>query len=117
MVKIKIVHNGTIIADDVKELKGNLEKARGLLFRKRIAKNEAFIFIFDKEDYWSFHMFFMFYPIDILWLDKNKVVVDLVKNFKPWRFNRPKRKAKFVIELPSGTIEKLNIVDGTKIDF
>ncbi|MDI3544181.1 MAG: uncharacterized protein PWQ28_462 [Candidatus Woesearchaeota archaeon] len=117
MVKIKIAHNGTIIADNVKELKGNLEKARGLLFRKRIAKNEAFLFIFDKEDYWDFHMFFMFYPIDILWLDKNKVIVDSVKNFKPWRFHRPKRKSKFVIELPSGTIERFNINKGDKLEF
>ncbi|MDI3473684.1 MAG: uncharacterized protein PWR30_7 [Candidatus Woesearchaeota archaeon] len=117
MVNIKVVSNGIHIADDVRELKSNLEKARGLLFRKKIAQNEAFLFIFNEEDYWTFHMFFMFYPIDILWLDKDKVVVDLVKNFKPWRFHRPKRKAKFVIELPVGTIERFNIINGTRMDF
>ncbi len=53
-------------------------------------------------------MFFVIFPIDVLFLDKNRKVVDLKENFKPFTFYTPKAKAKYVIELPNGIIKKTN---------
>ena len=39
-------------------------------------------------------MFFVFFPIDVLFLDKNKKVVELKENFKPFSIYFPKNKAK-----------------------
>lgn len=73
--------------------------------------NKALIFIFKKERRISLHSFFVFYPIDILFLDSKKKVVEIKENFLPFNIYIPKKKSKFIIELPAGTIKK----SGTKI--
>ena len=45
-------------------------------------------------------MFFVFYPIDILFLNKNKEIVEIKQNLKPFAFYTPKSKAKYIIEMP-----------------
>ena len=70
-------------------------KARGLMFSRK--KN--LMFVFDKEQRIGLHMFFVFFPIDVLFLDKNKKIIEIKKNFKPFTFYRSKEKAKYVIEL------------------
>ena len=56
-------------------------------------------------------MFFVFYAIDVIWLDKNFKVVDL-KTLHPFSVYNPKRKAKYVIELRKGIIKR----SGTKVN-
>jgi len=50
----------------------------------------------------SVHMMFVFFPIDIIFLDSGKKVVDKATLF-PWQLNyTPKLSAKYFIELPEG---------------
>ncbi len=70
-------------------------KARGLMFSRK--KN--LVFVFDDEERRSLHMFFVFFPIDVLFLDKNKRVVEIKKNFMPFTFYKSKEKAQYIIEL------------------
>ena len=44
------------------------------------SKQKNIVMIFNKEDFHSIHMFFVFFPIDVLWLDSDKKVVDLKEN-------------------------------------
>ena len=62
-------------------------------------------------------MLFVFYSIDVLFLDKDKGVVELKEDFRPFRFYTPKNKAKYVIELPDGIIKKTGTKLGDKISF
>ena len=62
-------------------------------------------------------MFFVFYPIDVLFLDKNKIVVEIKENFKPFTFYNPKKKSKYILELQKNTIKKTETTLGNKIDF
>lgn len=55
----------------------------------------------------AIHTCFMRFPIDVAWLDKRKVVVDARKNVKPWHHVVPKKKAKYIVEMPAGSIVKL----------
>jgi len=55
--------------------------------------------IFNKERRISLHNFFVFYPIDILILDKNKKVIEIKNNFKPFTLWNAKNKGKYLIEL------------------
>jgi uncharacterized membrane protein (UPF0127 family) len=75
--------------------KSTWSKVRGLMFSKR--KN--LIFIFEKEEVVPLHMFFVFFPIDVLFLDKNKKIVEIKRDFKPFSYYRPKNKAMYVVEL------------------
>ncbi len=114
---MEIRHKGKVIADKVKILKNSIEKARGLILRPKIKAKEGFLFCFNKEGYWSFHMFFMSYPIDILWLDSTKRVVDMIKGFKPYSIYKPKKKARYVLEMREGTISQHKISKRDMLEF
>jgi len=75
--------------------KSILSKAHGLMFSKK--KN--LIFIFDEEQRIGLHMFFVFFPIDVLFLDENKKIIEIKENFKPFTFYRSTEKAKYVVEI------------------
>ena len=62
-------------------------------------------------------MFFVFYPIDVLFLDKNKIVAEMKENFRPFAFYNPKNKAMYIIELPKGAIKKSKTEIGDEIKF
>ena len=47
----------------------------------------------------SLHMFFVFYPIDVLLLDSNKKIVEIKRNFKPFTFWKSSKRGKYVVEL------------------
>jgi len=93
-----------------------LQKARGLIFRRRI-KDEAYLFIFEKEAYVPLHMLFVFFPIDVLYLDGRKKVVEMKECFAPFAFYQPQKKARYVIELPAGTVKISRTRIGDAISF
>ena len=63
------------------------------------------------------HTLFMAYPIDVLFLNKEGKVVKIVEDLKPWVPYAGARKARSVIELPSGQAKKwgVNIGDAVSI--
>lgn len=54
----------------------------------------------------SIHMFFMKYPIDVVFLDKNFRVVGLVHSIKPWQMTKVYWSAKHALELQAGILQK-----------
>ena len=87
------------------------------MFSKEI-KDYGLVFTFKKDRKWSLHMLFVFFPIDVLWLDKNNRIVDMKENFAPFSLlAKPKEKARFVVELPKGTIKNSDTIIGDKISF
>ena len=72
----------------------------GLRFSK---KKQPLLLVLNKETRFNtvIDTFFVFYSIDILWLDKNMKIVDFRKNVKPFTFKIPKKKAKYIIEFSS----------------
>ena len=74
-----------------------LERMRGLLGRSSLASDEAMLF----RPAGSIHMFFMRFAIDAVFCDRDLVVVDVVRDLKPWRM-ASRRGAKVVIELAAG---------------
>lgn len=61
----------------------------------------------------SIHTMFMRFEIDVYFIDENKIVFDKT-TLKPWRFYRPKKRAKYIIETKKG---KLNSEIGDILDF
>jgi len=104
----------TLIAEMHYNFKSLISKAIGLMFSMN-PKN--LVFIFKKEKIVPLHMFFVFYPIDVLFLNKNKEVVDLKENFRPFTLYTPKAKSMYVIELSKGMIKKSKTRLGDIISF
>jgi uncharacterized protein len=62
------------------------------------------------------HMFFMRIPLDVLFLDSDKKVVDAVY-LKPWQIYNPIKPARYVIELEKGKIASSHTEMGDELDF
>ena len=112
---VKNLTNDKILQKETKFCSTILSRFKGLMFSRK--QNIALIFKFNKETLIALHMMLVFYPIDILFLDKNKIAVDLKENFRPFTFYTSKKKAIYAIELPQGTIRKTKTKAGDKIKF
>ena len=73
-----------------------ISQARGLMFRRK----QNCVMEFSKEKKISLHMFFVFYPIDVLVLNENKKVVEIEKGLKPWTLWKSTEKGKYILETP-----------------
>jgi len=60
----------------------------------------------------SIHMLFVFFPIDAVYLDENKKVVDIKRNLRPFSLNyTPKAPSKYLIEIPTHLASAIGIGD------
>lgn len=98
------------------------ERRQGLGGVKSLAENEAMLFVFDDDQKWGIWMDGMLISIDVVWLNKDKEVVHIVKNIPPESaildvIYRPKEPARYVVELPAGTVDKKSIKTGQEAVF
>src|SRR3989338_7990502 len=101
-----------IIIKKVKVAKTPAQRMRGLMFSRR--PDYALILCMPRESRIgsAIHMLFVFYPLDVLFLNAKKRVVDKVLSLRPFSLNYvPKRAAKYVVELPEGLGKKAGIGD------
>ncbi len=105
----------SIIAGNREICSSILSKAKGLMFS--LKSDKAKVFIFNTEARRGLHMLFVFFPIDVIFLDKNKRVVEMKENLLPFTLYFPKRKAQYIIEAEKGTIRKSRTKVGDKVKF
>jgi uncharacterized protein len=107
----------TELAKDIMLCESLHSQMKGLMFSRKI-EDKALIMVFQKERIVALHMMFVFFPIDIIFLDRNRKVVEMVKGAKPFISHiLPKEKALYVIELPAGTIRKSRTRLGDRLAF
>jgi uncharacterized protein len=63
----------------------------------------------------SIHTFFMRFPIDVVFIDRDNRVVKLCPAVKPWRFVLGGKGAHAVLELPAGALDGATLAAGTQI--
>ncbi len=69
-----------------------LSKSIGLMF----SKPKNIVLEFKKPRQIGLHMLFVFYPIDVLFLDEDRRIVEIKENFKPFS---SREKAKYAVEI------------------
>ncbi len=109
-------YNGIEIARTVELSMTVLSQAVGLMFRKSIPSDYSMIFVLEKPSSVSIHMLFVFFPIDVIFLDEEKRIKGL-SHLKPWLGFKTMKDVKYVIEMKAGTIEKFNISAGGQMEF
>jgi len=95
-----------ILADNVIMRKSVVGHLIGLRFFRKLKDNEAMLFVFKKPLKSTVDMFFVFYAIDIIFLDERKKIIDLKKNMPPFSFFIMKKKCRYMIEMRKGSIRK-----------
>lgn len=99
--------NKAVLSKDVRICRSAWSKGWGLMFKsENHVLQHALVFVFDNERTRGLHMFFVFYPIDVLFLDEKKHIVDMKQRFRPFTLYNSRREAKYVIELPQDSIRR-----------
>jgi uncharacterized membrane protein (UPF0127 family) len=98
------------------------ERQLGFMFRTEINQDQGMLFIFEEEGYHSFWMKNMNFPLDILWLDKDKRIIHLESCVPPCQRTpcpsyAPLLPALYVLELKAGSIEKKGLKLYDRLDF
>jgi uncharacterized membrane protein (UPF0127 family) len=63
------------------------------------------------------HTFAMRFPIDVIYLDKGKIVIHAAENLKPWRVAPVRLRATSVLELPASTLSATRTAVGDEIEI
>jgi len=63
------------------------------------------------------HTFAMRFPIDVVYLDRDRIVIHVEEELKPWRMAAVRIKAASVLELPIGAIRESQTALGDLVDI
>lgn len=112
--------NGSVIKRiDIEIADTPYKRETGLMYRNQLGKQQGMLFIFDEEQYLAFYMKNTNISLDILYLNKDKVVVDIYENTTIMDETAlpSKSTAKYVLELNAGMVKEWGIDIGDFITF
>ena len=93
----------------------------GLSETTSLKPTDGLLMVFDSDNTWGVWMKDMKVSIDIIWLDSTKTVVYTVKNATPelstTKMFKSKDPARYVLELPAGSVQQFGIKSGDKAEF
>jgi len=110
---IRNLSRDTTIASHVEIAKDPWQRMKGLLARWAFPQGEALVITRCQ----SIHMFFMKFPIDVIFCDKQNKVVGLCERIKPFCLSPVFLKAAYAIELPAGTIAASKTQAGDQVNI
>lgn len=105
--------NGQTVCSQVHLARTFWTRTRGLLGRPPLTEGEG-LWI---EPCQAVHMFFMRFPIDVIFLDPEGVVVGLRERLRPWRMTRLYAAARVALEVPPGTVAAAGVQVGHRLRF
>ena len=89
-----------------------LTRMRGLLGRPPLQPGEGLLL----RPASAIHTWFMRFPIDALFLNRDLVVTAVAEDVAPWRM-RARRRSRSVLELASGETQRLGIRSGERLQL
>ncbi len=108
------------------ELRQTLEELQtGMMFRPQLPPGYGMLFIFDKLEPRAFWMYRTLHPLDIIWMDENKRIVEIAENVQPC----PSLDARecpttggvasslYTLELAAGQVIRLGLKQGDQLQF
>ncbi len=93
----------------------------GLSGRHIMNDDEGMLFAFDVPGRYGFWMKDMAFPLDIIWINENGVVVSIERNVTPESYTNTKKiymnqaDASYVLEINAGLSEKFGLYLGSKV--
>lgn len=95
------------------------ERSMGLMFRKKLGGNEGMLFIFSQDTTGSFWMQNTLIPLDIIFIDVEKKIINIVGSAEPQTTTprSPEGPYRYVLEIPGGRAAALGIVPGDRVEF
>lgn len=108
------------------EIAANLAaRKKGLGKRDYIDIDNGMLFVFEQPGDYAIWMKDMKFAIDIIWIDENKMIVDIAENVPPQPGKsdkelvvyKPKGTSKYILEISAGLVKLNDLKIGDKVDF
>ncbi len=103
--------NGEQLASDVRVARSLWSRFWGLMGRRSLSEGHGILL----TPCASVHTFFMRFPIDVIFLDRDNRVVKVITAMKPWRTALGGRGAQSALELEAGALEANGLQPGDVI--
>ena len=104
---------GTVLAERAEVARSFWARLIGLMGRRGLPDGGGLVI----ESNGSVHTFWMRFPIDVVFTDRNGVVVGMREAMPPHRPFAGARRAYFTVELPEGTIAATRTERGDQLRF
>jgi uncharacterized membrane protein (UPF0127 family) len=104
--------DGGVVCDACLVADSPLTRLVGLLGRDGLADDEGLLLCGTS----TIHTWFMRFPIDAVFLDRDLRVVDVVEDLGPWRWSG-RRKAQNVLELAAGSAGERGLRAGVQVSL
>lgn len=105
------------IAIDIEIAATRAEKTRGLMWRRHLSQNAGMLFVFDSPAEQQFWMRHTYLPLDIVFIDEKKRVLNIARSTQPLSDSRytSEGPAQFVLEVNAGFCQKYRIEPGDRV--
>lgn len=110
--RIRSTASGKVIAEPVELATSRSARRRGLLGRDSLAPGHGMLIAPCS----SIHTWFMRFPIDVIFVTRDGLVVKLGRHVVPWRLMSGWG-AYATVELPSGTIDRCGVSVGDRLEL
>ena len=97
---------------------------RGMMFRTSLAPDRGMLFVHVKPGLFGYWMYQTYIPLDIVWMDSSKHIVEIVPNAPPCKTEASKclhfggtQAAQYVLELAAGMAQKYGLRVGDEVSF
>jgi uncharacterized protein len=107
---------GTVLCERLESAGGFTGQSRGLLGRDGLDSNSGMLFVSSIPLMWM-HMFFMRFPIDIVFLNREGCVLHICHRLRPWRLSPIIWRARKALELPAGAAAASSTRPGDLIEL
>jgi uncharacterized protein len=104
------LESGEVVCEHCVVADSTLTRMRGLLGRSSLEPGEGILL----RPAGSIHTFFMRFPIDVVFCDRDLRVLAVAPDVAPWR-TRMKWGAKVAVELRAGEAERRGVTAGTRL--
>ena len=104
--------DGSIVCERLLVADRPFARMRGLLGRRSLPSGEGLLL----KPGASVHTFFMRFPIDVVFLDREGGVIAIAPELRPWRA-AGRRGARAVLELPAGECERRGLHTGDRLEL
>lgn len=104
---------GAVLGERVGVADGFWTRLRGLLGRPPLEEGEGLLLVSTQ----GVHMYGMRYPLDVLFLDRERRVVAAYRGLEPGARSRFHREARYALELPAGTIDRTGTEPGDPLEW
>lgn len=112
MLHVENTNQNKTLVDGGRVADNRWTRLKGLIGVKELSQGDGLLIKPCK----GVHCMFMSIPIDVLYVNKENVIIGMDEDMQPNAFGKMHRDSRYVIELPSGTISRTGTQVGDQLN-